>query len=212
MRVCIIVAVFACYVPSSSSFGVQLQRCSSTASKMVLQASLTTTESAEPQRSLLKRRGLFKRKSVESTNADEVSEPEPVVVAAVVAQSAAIDYDGMTVIGLKEILRERGLQVSGLKDELKIRLRSDDAKTQTAVTTENEETDDDVFNSSEISFLKNMPTTDAASTNSWVKSSSETYNDRKFKDQQIQEEQKNIVRYSTSCLHCSYLFAHAHVF
>ena len=156
MRVCIIVAVFACYVPSSSSFGVQLQRCSYTASKMVLQASLTTTESAEPQRSLLKRRGLFKRKSVESTNEDEVSEPEPVVVAAVVAQSAAIDYDGMTVIGLKEILRERGLQVSGLKDELKIRLRSDDAKTQTTVTTENEETDDDVFNSSEISFLKNM--------------------------------------------------------
>ena len=149
MKISCILVVFACYVPSSSSFRVQLQRCTSSSSTMMLQASATT--------------------------ATEI---------AVILHQAVSDYDGLTVISLKELLRKRGLKVSGLKEELKTRLREDDTKYH-IVPTEN-----DVSSTSEITSVDNSRTIEDELLNLLFETA---FNDRKFKDQQIQEEQKNIV-------------------
>lgn len=199
MKICFVSAVFAVILPYSSSFRVHVQRCTQLQSSWILRASGSSISESDSSNVQLKRKSLFTRRTA-ATSIDKPDEANIVIDTKVV-----IDYDNMTVLGLKEVLRERGLQVSGLKEELKIRLKLDDSKNQPVVSksakakAEADDLDYGVFSSSEKDFLQNLPgpglRPEVESTNSWVKSSSETaFNDRKFKDQQIQEEQKNIVR------------------
>ena len=198
MRGACVLAVFAVILPCNSSFGVHVQRCTQLPSSWILKASGSSVTESEPSKVNVKRKSMFTRRlAADSTYTVD----KPVETDVIIVTKAVSNYDNMTVLSLKEILRERGLQVSGLKDELKLRLRLDDSKNHiTAAKSEEAEADDldsGVFSSSERNFLKNLPGPEFESTptNSWVKSSSETaFNDRKFKDQQIQEEQKSIVR------------------
>jgi hypothetical protein len=150
---------------------------------------------------LVKRKSLFSKRKI-STESEDIEESQSIAVPVKVV----VDYDGMTVASLKDILRERGLQVSGLKEELKTRLKLDDSTTPSSTSTkeskESDNFDNGVFSSSEKDFLGKLPgTVPEVSTSSWVTSSSETaFNDRKFKDQRIQEENKAIVRNIILCI------------
>ena len=197
MKSACVFAVFAVILPYNSSFVVHVQRCAQLPSSWILKASGSSITETEHSNVNGKRKSIFTRRlAAGSTGATD----KPVETDVIIVTKAVISYDNLTVLSLKEILRDRGLQVSGLKDELKLRLTLDDSKNQiTAAKLEDLEADDldeGIFSSSEKNFLKSLPITDleTAPSNSWVKSSSETaFNDRKFKDQQIQEEQKNIV-------------------
>lgn len=188
MKCCCILVVLACTLPASSAFGVQPHRCPLTQSTVTLKSSSSTVESGGD-----KKKSLFSKRKVTIKSAGDVEES---IEATAASAKAMVDYDGMTVVSLKELLRERGLQVSGLKDELKIRLKLDDI-TSTSTSKESDDFDNGVFSSSEKDFLGKLPgTVPEVSTSAWVKSSSETaFNDRKFKDQLIQEENKIIVRF-----------------
>ena len=140
----------------------------------------------------MRRKGLLPKRRVSSK--PTISELDDLHKGSITAkeEKAVVDYDGMTVAALKDILRERGLQVSGLKEELKIRLRDYDTTSTSAK--DSEDFDNGVFSSSEKDFLGKLPAPVGVSSSAWVKSSSETaFNDRKFKDQVIQEEQKSII-------------------
>ena len=169
----------AVFLPSTSSFRSQHQKCSMGTSNIVLKGALqgdhVETDTVTKRKSLL-----FKR--VASTVVEKVGLP-PVV-------HSTLKYDEMTVTDLREMLRERGLFVSGVKDVLKMRLAADDNASGDG---DDSDSDDDVI-PREASEFDGLLADDAASP-TWVKSSIETaYNDRKFRDQRIQEEQKTIVR------------------
>ena len=206
-------AVFAIFLssaalPSSLSFGLQFHRKFQSTVQLHSVSDSVVSGSDLP----VKRRSLLTKKA--SIASDEKSH-QPAEEAVAVANSKLNDYDGMTVIRLKEILRERGLPISGLKDELKKRLSENDGDAHqiTAKSSDNDDIEnltDGEFSSSERDFLDNLVPHEEKSSSAWVKSSSETaYNDRKYKDQQMQEEQKDIVRYEACCCHCHlfiYLF------
>lgn len=181
-------------LPSSFSFGLQFQRKFQSTVQLhgVSDSVVSGSDLPVKKRSLLKKKG-----SVSSDEKSNQSDEETVVV----VNSKLNDYDGMTVIRLKEILRERGLQVSGVKDELKKRLSQNDVDGHqgTADSSDSDDIDnlsDGEFSSSERDFLDSLVPQEEKSSSAWVKSSSETaYNDRKYKDQQMQEEQKDIVRH-----------------
>ena len=118
-------AVFAVILPCNSSFGVHVQRCTQLPSSWILKASGSSVTESEPSKVNVKRKSMFTRRlAADSTNTVD----KPVETDVIIVTKAVSNYDNMTVLSLKEILRERGLQVSGLKDELKLRLRLDDSK------------------------------------------------------------------------------------
>ena len=198
-------AIFAIFLsgaalPSTLSFGLQFQNRFQSTVQLHDVSNSVVSGSDVP----VKRRSLLNKRI--SISSDEISH-QPAVETD--DNSTSKDYDGMTVIRLKEILRERGLQVSGLKDELKKRLFQNDIDEHkgSADSSDSEDIDhlsEGEFSSSEKDFLDNLVPQEEKSSSAWVKSSSETaYNDRKYKDQQMQEEQKNIVRLEACCNYCS---------
>ena len=169
----------AVFLPSTSSFRLQHQKCSMLTSNTMLKGALTN-DHVETD-TVSKRKSLFSKRVT-----------SPVVKTAELppAVHSTLKYDGMTVIELKEMLRERGLFVSGVKDVLKMRLAADD---YVSGDSDDTDSDDDII-PREVPTIDDIMV-DEATSPSWVKSSIETaFNDRKFRDQRIQEEQKAIVR------------------
>jgi SAP domain len=168
----------AVFLPSTSSFRLQHQKCSMITSNIVLKGALQNdhveTDTVSKRKSLLSKR-------ITSIVAEKAELPPAV--------HSTLKYDGMMVVDLREMLRERGLHVSGVKDVLKMRLAADDYVSGDG---DDSDSDDDVIPQEVPEF--NGILDDESASPTWVKSSIETaYNDRKFRDQRIQEEQKTIV-------------------
>jgi SAP domain len=204
MKAIFVIFLSGSALPSSLSFGLQFQR--NFQSTIQLHG---VSDSVVPGSDLpVKRRSLLTKKTIASLNETSHRQSKETVA---VDNSKSNDYDGMTVIRLKEILRERGLQISGLKDELKKRLSNNDIEAHRGTDSDVvDNLSDGEFSSSERDFLNNLVPQEEKSSSAWVKSSSETaYNDRKYKDQQMQEEQKEIVRYEACC---NYLIGFLRIF
>ena len=177
----LILSAVAVFLPSTSSFRLQHQKCSIITSYVVLKGALKN-DLVETD-TVGKRKSLFSKRL--TSPAVKTAELPPAV-------HSTLKYDGMTVIDLKEMLRERGLHVSGVKDVLKMRLAADD---YVSGDSDDTDSDDDIIPREAPTIDEIM--VDEAASPTWVKSSIETaYNDRKFRDQRIQEEQKTIVRLS----------------
>jgi SAP domain len=200
MKAIFVIFLSGAALPSSLSFGLQFQRNFQSTAQLHVVSDSVVSGSDLPVR----RKSLLTKKASASLDEKSHKQAEETVE---VDNSKSNDYDGMTVIRLKEILRERGLQISGLKDELKKRLSQNDIESHRGTIVDDiDNLSDGEFSSSERDFLDNLVPQEEKSSSAWVKSSSETaFNDRKYKDQQIQEEQKEIVRREACCNHCHLL-------